>query len=314
MTAMTTNGAAKAAIAVTIVVAGLAVSGGAIAAAGSSRSAALQSSSVAAMVAGRSAVSETAIYADDRPDVFARAASMRDALGFAKGATRKGRHVTDGLQNSTYDEVAEVDAAGQPTSLAQFDGSGRLLAAVRFDTPSRIGAGISGDQALKTAQRGLASAGLAPSGRASSQVNEAAGGWDVHWDRAQGGLRVRGDEVSVHVWQDGRIQSVAQVEHELAAAPARTIAQDQARSVVTTRCGSWFQGNDSGFSVQSMALEWVGPNAAFDAAKGDSATEPYRLAWVANVKPSGRAADSLRLVTLYVDAADGSIIGGDVVE
>jgi hypothetical protein len=63
-----------------------------------------------------------------------------------------------------------------------------------------------------------------------------------------------------------------------------------------------------------MELEWVGPNAAFDPAKMDLATEPYRLAWVANVKPSGRAADSLRLVTLYVDAADGSVIGGDVVE
>ena len=311
---MNIKGAAKAAIAVVIVTAGLVASGGAIAAAGSTRTAASPVLGPAAMPAGRSTLSETAIYADDHPDVFARAATTRDALGFTKGATRKGRHVTDGLQNSAYNEVAEVDTAGQPTSLAQFDGSGRLLAAVRFDAPSRSGSGVSGDEAATMAQRGLVSAGLAPTGRASSQANAAAGGWDVRWPRTQGGFTVRGDELSAHVWQDGRIQSVARVEHDLAAAPARTIAHDQAQSVVTARCNVWFQGSDSGFSVQSMDLEWVGPNAAFDPAMVNAATEQYRLAWVANVKPSGRAADSLRLVTLYVDAGDGSVIGGDVVE
>ena len=63
-----------------------------------------------------------------------------------------------------------------------------------------------------------------------------------------------------------------------------------------------------------MDLEWVGPNAAFDPAAVGEAAAPYRLAWVANVKPTGAASDVLRLVTLYVDAGDGSIIGGDVVE
>ena len=63
-----------------------------------------------------------------------------------------------------------------------------------------------------------------------------------------------------------------------------------------------------------MTLEWVEPNAAFDAAKLSAAPAPYRLAWVANVRPSGVAAGYVSLVTLYVDAANGTILGGDVVE
>jgi hypothetical protein len=311
---MKTITAAKSAAATAIVVGALALSGGSFAAAGSGEPATATTGAAAAMPAGRTAVVEAAIYADDHPDVFARAASVRDALGFGKGVARKGRHVSDGIQNSSYDEVVEVDSAGRSTSLAQFDGRGRLLAAIRFDSPSKSSGARSSDEATKAAQRGLVSAGLQPTGLAGSRADEVAGGWDVHWDRSQAGFKVRGDELSVHVWQDGRIQSVARVEHELAAAPALTLGKDEAQGVVTSRCNAWFQSSGSGFSVQSMDLEWVGPNAAFDPSKIDAAAEPYRLAWVANVKPSGRAADSLRLVTLYIDAGDGSVIGGDVVE
>ena len=73
-------------------------------------------------------------------------------------------------------------------------------------------------------------------------------------------------------------------------------------------------GNVAFYAIQGMNLEWVGPNAAFDPAKVGATNEPYRLAWVANVQPSGSIADVVRLITLYVDAGDGTVIGGDVVE
>jgi hypothetical protein len=50
------------------------------------------------------------------------------------------------------------------------------------------------------------------------------------------------------------------------------------------------------------------------ASKLNTAPAPYRLSWVVNVKPTGEAADYIRLITLYVDAGDGTVIGGDVVE
>ena len=76
----------------------------------------------------------------------------------------------------------------------------------------------------------------------------------------------------------------------------------------------WFAGRNSGHTIQGMDLEWVEPNGAFDPARITDSAQPYRLAWVANVKPTGAAANYVWLMTLYVDAGDGSIIGGDVVE
>jgi hypothetical protein len=120
----------------------------------------------------------------------------------------------------------------------------------------------------------------------------------------QDGFAVRGDETRVHVWQDGRIESVARVEHKLAAAPSRSLGQVDA----------WSSGEDTSYAVQGMDVEWVGPNAMFEPSKVGAAPGPYRLAWVANIKPSGPASEYVRLITLYVDAGNGAVIGGDIVE
>ena len=304
---------AKAASATAIVAVALAVSGGQLLAA-TVASPTQEPDNLVAAPAGPGVTRETVLLANDRPELFARSGSVRDAFGFTKGATRNGRHVHDGLQNSDYDEVAEIDSAGHATSLAQFDATGNLLTAVRFDGAPKSAAKLTADAAAKTAQRSLAAAGMSVSGAARTEANDVSGGWDVHWDRTQAGFKVRGDETSVHVWQDGRLQSVAHVKHSLAAAPASPLGQADALAVVTRQCDAWFAANGSGYSVQATELQWVGPNAAFDAQKIGATVEPYRLAWVVNVKPSGVAAESARLVTLFVDAGNGSVIGGDVVE
>ncbi len=269
---------------------------------------------ISAAAIGRPMITETAISADDSPAIFKRAGAIRDSLGFPAGAARSGRHVHDGIQKADYDEVAEVDARGRPISLTQLDGQGRLVTAVRLDTPAGLSAKMSGDQAVKSAQHGLEQVGLATSGRARVQESPATGGWDIHWDRSAAGAPVRGDETLVHVWQDGHVQSVARVEHDLAAAPAAQLNRGKAQDAVGRQMDKWFAGRDFGYAIQGMDLQWVGPNATFDPGKVGVLEQPYRLAWVANVAPSGSAAEYVRLITLYVDAGDGSIIGGDVVE
>jgi hypothetical protein len=259
-------------------------------------------------------ITVTALYADSSPDVFARAKAARDALGFPVGSKRSGRHVQDGGRKVTYDEVSEVDSADRPVDLTQFDDKGHLLAAVRFDSPSAVAAPATPDTAVRSAQRGLTASGLSVSGQPQVDTDSASGGWSVHWDRTQGGFRVRGDETRVHVWQDGRIQSVASVQHDLAAAPVRQLDQAAATSAVSSQLDTWFAGKESTAGIQGMDLEWVSPNAAFDASKVDAAVTPFRLAWVVNVKPSGPVSQSVRLITLYVDAGDGTVLGGDVVE
>ena len=218
------------------------------------------------------------------------------------------------MQKAEYDEVAEVDSAGRPMSVAQFDGGGRLVNAVRFDATPSLAVKVTGDQASKAALGALARSGLTPDGKPRLEANSATGGWDVHWDRIEAGFPVRGDETSAHVWPDGRIQSVARVEHPVSAQPSRRLAQADAQGAVTRQFDAWFAGRDSGYAIQNMDLEWVGPNAAFDPGKLGTTSAAYRLAWVANVAPSGAAAEVVRLITLYVDAENGAVIGGDVVE
>jgi hypothetical protein len=308
-------GVAKAAAPVALVVACLMLSAGPMSAAGQSVSKVsneLQQAPITQSAGG--AIQETPLLADDRPDLFGREDTARAAFGFTKGAKRSGRHVHDGLQNLDYDEVTEVDSKGQPSSLVQFDSKGGLVAAVRFDSPASTSGVVSADAATKAARKSLQGVGMAPDGNAQTSRDDASGGWAVQWQRTSAGHTVRGDETLVRLGADGRIQSVAAVTHGLAAMPATQLAQADARAVVARQCSAWFSGKGSGYNVGEMDLEWVGPNAAFDGSKLESDSDPYRLAWVVNVVPTGAAADSTRLVTLYVDAGSGAVIGGDVVE
>lgn len=313
MSAARTVAKVKPFLAVAAVVLGLAATTGPLTAAGLTRESS-SSPGVPASRTGLTTVTDTVLYADDSPDVFARAGVARDALGFPAGAARSGRHVKDGLQKAEYDEVVDLDSAGRPISLTQFDGRGRLVTAVRFDLPPGLSAKTTSDQASKAAQGVLARSGLASSGKSRVEPNPVAGGWDVRWPRTEAGFAVRGDETSVHVWQDGRIQSVARVEHQLSSPPSKRLDRADAQDVVTHQFDAWFAGRDSGYAVQNMELQWVEPNAAFDPGKIGATPAPYRLAWVADVTPSGAAAEVIRQVTLYVDAGDGTVIGGDVVE
>jgi len=246
--------------------------------------------------------------------VLTRAGKTRDALGFPVGATRIGRHVRDGIERAEYDEVTELDAAGKVQAITQFDSGGQLRAAVRLDPVPVTRTKIGREGAVSSARQSVAKAGLAVATPTSTEVDVATGGWTVHWARMKAGVRVRGDETRVGVWPDGRIQSVSIAEHELAAAPARRIGSGEARQVASANLTSWFTGKSSGYVIQRVQLEWVGPNAAFDPSRIGASDAPYRLAWVTDVKPSGDAANYVRMISLFVDAADGTIIGGDIVE
>ena len=204
-------------------------------------------------------VTETVLNADASPEVFARAGTARDALGFPAGPARTGRHVQDGLQGSDYDQVAEVDAAGQPIAMTQFDAAGRLVAALRFDSPAGSSRKISANAASNAANLGLTAAGVTVSGQARVDASSTGEGWDVHWDRMQDDVPVRGDETRVHVWQDGRIQSLARVEHPLAPAPMRRLGEAEAQQVVFRQVAKWSVGRDSSYAVGGIDLEWVGP-------------------------------------------------------
>ncbi len=257
---------------------------------------------------------EAALDANTDAVLLAREGLAREALGFPVGVKRVGRHVLDGFEDAEYDEVTELDSAGDVESVTQFDSKGRLRAAVRLDAAPAAGLRITQDSAVRSAQKSVLAAGLGVGTPTSTEADQATGGWTVHWARTQDGVRVRGDETRVQVWPDGRIESVARAEHELAAAPLSSIPSETARQIAATNLNRWFAGRNSGYAIQKLDLEWVGPNAAFDPAGISASEAPYRLAWVSEVKPSGDAANYVWLMSIFIDAGDGTIIGGDFVE
>jgi hypothetical protein len=256
---------------------------------------------------------ETQLSAEAGAAIVDRAKHVRDELGFPAGKSRTARHVRDGFQNAEYDEVDEIDSDGRVAAIAQFDAGGRLRAAVRFDAPKKGGRKLTRDDAIAGARRSAAAAGLTVDDAAGADVNEATGGWSVRWQRVVDGVRVRGDEIRVELWPNGQVWSVARVEHALASRPGRTVASEQARQVATANLDLWFAGRSSSYALQSLDLEWVEPNDAIGSSLVEPAS-PYRLAWVVQAQTSGDVSDYLYLISVFVDAGDGTIIGGDFVE
>jgi hypothetical protein len=256
---------------------------------------------------------ESPLSANKEAALVVRAGHVRAALGFPTGSRHNARHVRSGLEKAQYDEVADFASDGTMTSITQFDSKGRLRAAIRFDNP-RGGRSVGREEATRTAQRAARSLDLTLGNAVTCDADEATGGWTVRWPRQQGGVPVRGDEANVLVWPDGQIQSVALVEHDLAAVPAETMGQDQAKQLVSDNADAWFAGNDVQYSIRSIDLEWVEPNGAFDPSLVTADDVPLRLAWVAEIKPLGPAANYVGLICVFVDAGDGRIIGGDFVE
>jgi len=263
---------------------------------------------------GKLAREETALDAGTGSALMAQAGETGSALGFPVGVKRVGKHVRDGFEQAEYDEVTEMDSKGRVSSITQFDKNGRLRTAIRLDSPPRSVLKVSGAAAIRAAQRSAQAAGLTLGTPSATDADQATGGWTVHWNRVAAGIRVRGDETRVQVWPDGRIQSMARVEHDLAPAPGESINADSAKQAASDNLDRWFAGRNSDYAIKGMALEWVEPNGAFDPSLSATTSVPYRLAWVTEVKPSGDAANAMWLMTLFVDAGDGNIIGGDFVE
>jgi hypothetical protein len=256
---------------------------------------------------------ETQLSAEAHAALIDRASRVRDGLGFPAGKNRTAAHVRDGFQNTEYDEVDEIDSDGRVAAIIQFDSAGQLKAAVRFDGSKKGGRKVAAQDAIASATRSATAVGLALDAVAAADANEATGGWSVRWQRVEDGVRVRGDEIRVELWPNGQAWSVARVEHALAPRPGQTMAAEQALQVATANLDRWFAGQSSSYVLQSLDLEWVEPNDALGSSSVEPAS-PYRLAWVVQAETSGEVSDYLYLISVFVDAEDGAIIGGDFVE
>ncbi len=248
----------------------------------------------------------------DLAAMLTRAARVRDYLGFPVGLQRVSNQVA--TADGEFSEVDELDAKGRSVSTTEFDADGNLRLAVRFDVPPSSVASLAQSAGAATASRAAAALGVATGEPNRVEVDRAFGGWAATWDRFEGGVPVLGDGAVVHVWPDGRIAAVAQTIHSLAAAPTTLLTSSQATKAALAYLQQSVGGlSAAGYTMQAPVLEWVSPNGAFEQTTPIGGEQTYRLAWVVSVKNLGTGV-AYSLVTLFVDAGDGSVIGGDFVE
>ncbi len=255
---------------------------------------------------------EVALSGDAEARLLARHGQVRDALGFPTGKNRGAWHVKDGFNHTEFDEVSEVAAGGEVLSVTQFDGRGLRLA-VRLDKPAASRASLRQSKAVKAAEQAVRRTGLPLGPVAVAEADTVSGGLVVRWARTEDGVPVRGDEIRVAIRPDGRIASLSRVDHALAAG-RKAISSGRAVEIGRTILDEWSGHSESDYEIQGATLEWVEPNGIFDPDRIGSMPEAYRQAWVVVAKPTGAAAEHLNLLALFIDAADGSLIGGDTVQ
>jgi hypothetical protein len=250
----------------------------------------------------------------------ARAASAADrasrherVLGLTRTVSRTVDRVTDRRGQRTFDEVTGLDDRGRPVEVLRYATDGRLIAASRLGWQPGTGpALVAATDAIQAADRLARSLGIAPTGRAVAD-GRGANGWNVRWGRVADGVPVPGDGLRVQLWSDGSFHGLAVSEHDLAAAPAATIPASAAATRVGTLLDRWIPAADRAAArIVSSSLAWVAPNDTFESARPDAPADVRRLGWVVTVRSTGSLAGTLRGLEVWIDAGDGSLLGGDV--
>jgi hypothetical protein len=264
-------------------------------------------------VAGQLSSRPIAIDASASTRALSRAHDLGRALGYG-GVRDTVTRLDDRFDHRVYDEIASFDAHDRQVGLTRLDTDGRLLLALQLGWSPGPGRPISATAATDKAAAIARAAGLTTDGKPEIQRSSGAGGWIVRWPRLVDGVVVRGDGTRVTVWSDGSFHAVARNERSLAARPATTLSADAARSVVERIVATRFKASIADLAVVAVDQAWVAPNDTWDPARPDAPGGVLRLAWVVRLQSNGSLADRMRMLEFWVDAGDGALIGGDIVE
>ncbi|HLQ47764.1 MAG TPA: hypothetical protein VK233_02240 [Candidatus Dormibacteraeota bacterium] len=242
-----------------------------------------------------------------------RALDVSRALGL--GGTRQTvARLDDRFDHRIYDEVVSYDAHGREVALTRLDTNGALLLAIRLGWAPVSGRPVAAAAAADKAAAIAGAAGLPVVGVADVHQSQGAGGWVIRWPRLVDGVPVRGDGVRVTVWSDGSFHAVSREERQLAVRPASVMSAAAARSIAARIVAARFAASADALSVVAVEQSWVAPNDTWDPARPDAPDATLRLAWVVRLESSGALAERMRMLEFWLDAGDGVLIGGDIVE
>jgi hypothetical protein len=262
-------------------------------------------------VAGQRSTRTVAIGATETGRALERAAQLSRALGLA-GATRTVERLDDRFEHRTYDEVVAKDRSGRPVAIARFGTDGRVVMAVALGWHGSAARAVERDAAASRASAILRASGVAVSG--ASTVRAVSSGWAVSWSRVASGAPVLGDGVRVLLWPDASFHAVAVSERPLAASPGRRISAEKAQRIAERTAAPRYGAKANDVTVDSTRLAWVAPNDAWNAVAPDAPGQTLRLAWVVTLRTDGQLAERVRGLQVWLDAGDGSVLGGDVLE
>jgi hypothetical protein len=264
-------------------------------------------------VAGGRSTRPVAIDRSQADQALARAADLAAALGLP-GVSRRAERLDDRFDHRVYDEVVSLDVAGREVSIARFDPDGSVAMAIALGWQPGRGRAIGRDAA---AARGVAlavAAGLGVSGRPIVSASAGAGGWSISWPRTADGVPVLGDGIRVSLWGDGSFHALSRTERPLAAAPNQPISAAAAGRIAESIVADRFGSEASALRLVAVDLSWVAPNDTWAPERPDAPAATLRLAWVARFEAAGTLAERVRFLEYWIDAGDGSLVGGDIVE
>jgi hypothetical protein len=242
-----------------------------------------------------------------------RARTDATTLGLPAGVTSTAARVTNRFLSTGYTEITALDSRGQPVSLLRYGRDGRIRTAVRLGwkvggQPIDSGSASTRARTIATAA-GMAAAGIAALKRTADD------GFSVTWNRTVEGVPVAGDGVRVVLWADGSLHSVTTQERPLAAAPATQLNRADAEQRAAALLATWLRpAIRSSASITGAELTWIAPNDMFSAAKPDAPAATLRLAWVVSVTAQGALVERWQAMKIYLDAGDGSLLGGDLLQ
>ena len=264
-------------------------------------------------VAGGRSTRPVAAPADHLARAENRARALTAALGIP-GTSHRATRLDDRFEHRTYDEVTSLDAGGREVAISRFELDGTVAMAVGLGWRPGTGRAVDATGAARSAVEVARTSGLAVSGQPDVRASAGSGGWSIAWQRRVDGAPVRGDGVRVLLWPDGSFHGLARSERPLAAAPTRPISAGKARAAAEKRAVELFGAAIDEARIISVERAWIAPNDTFGPAGPDASAATLRLAWVVRFESHGALAERLRQVELWLDAGNGSLLGGDLVE
>lgn len=259
--------------------------------------------------ASEPATRELAIDRGAAATAATRAEALRAKLGL-RGRVVAVERIEDRFENRVVDQITYEDEIG-PSALVELEPNGRPHLVIALGWRGATGAPVGRNVALRLAIAHARAAGFQVVG--APTILETDEEWEVVWERRVDGIPVLGDGVRVSLWKDGSFHGIVNWEHELAPRPTTPIDAARAREIAAARFAERF-GRADAVAIRSVQLAWVRPNDLWDPARPDAPAAQARLAWLVRGTPTDPTVTVFRQIECWLDAGDGSVIGGDLIE